>query len=64
MTKYPLIITMGKIIITSLILLGILFGATAQDSPKRELRAAWIATVEHIDWPAKPGMTTQELQES
>ena|GEM_PF-6788972 len=55
---------MGKIIITSLILLGILFGATAQDSPKRELRAAWIATVEHIDWPAKPGMTTQELQES
>ncbi|HQP80838.1 MAG TPA: hypothetical protein PLK20_04975, partial [Paludibacteraceae bacterium] len=21
------------------------------DSPKRELRASWIATVENIDWP-------------
>lgn len=33
-----------------------------QDIPKRELRAAWIATVEHIDWPAKPGLSPHEQQ--
>lgn len=25
-------------------------------SPKREFRAAWIATVSNIDWPSKPGL--------
>lgn len=28
----------------------------AQTAPKRELRAAWIATVANIDWPSKPGL--------
>lgn len=27
-----------------------------QQAPKRELRAAWIATVANIDWPSKPGL--------
>lgn len=32
-------------------------------SPKREMRAAWIATVSNIDWPSKQGLSTQEQQE-
>src|SRR5690606_15062672 len=56
--------TMDKSLILSLILSLIISSASAQSSPKRELRAAWIATVEYIDWPAKPGLSTQEQQES
>ena len=26
-------------------------------APKRQLRADWIASVEHIDWPSAPGLT-------
>lgn len=37
-------------------------GAQAQ-SPKREFRAAWIATVSNIDWPSKPGLTAIQQQE-
>jgi uncharacterized lipoprotein YddW (UPF0748 family) len=28
--------------------------------PPREFRAAWVATVANIDWPSKPGLTTDE----
>ncbi|RIX53971.1 SpoIID/LytB domain-containing protein [Paenibacillus nanensis] len=34
---------------------------TSQEPLKRELRAAWIASVENIDWPAK-GVTTEAEQ--
>ncbi len=27
-------------------------------TPKREFRAAWVATVANIDWPSKPGLST------
>jgi uncharacterized lipoprotein YddW (UPF0748 family) len=30
--------------------------------PKREFRGVWIATVANIDWPSKPGLSTQEQQ--
>lgn len=30
--------------------------------PKREFRAAWIASVENIDWPSRKGLTTEEQQ--
>lgn len=33
-----------------------------QPIPKRELRAAWIATVSNIDWPSKPGLPAEEQQ--
>lgn len=37
---------------------------TAQVStPKRELRAVWIATVGNIDWPSKPGLSAQQQQQ-
>jgi uncharacterized lipoprotein YddW (UPF0748 family) len=30
--------------------------------PKREFRAAWIATVSNIDWPSRPGLPAAEQQ--
>lgn len=30
----------------------------AQPAPKREFRAAWIATVANIDWPSAPGLSS------
>jgi uncharacterized lipoprotein YddW (UPF0748 family) len=38
-------------------------GAFGQSAPKRELRAAWIATVMNIDWPSKKGLSVQQQQE-
>jgi uncharacterized lipoprotein YddW (UPF0748 family) len=36
--------------------------ATSADVPKppREFRAVWIATVDNIDWPSKPGLPVEE----
>ena len=31
-------------------------------SIQREFRAAWVATVDNIDWPSKPGLTSSEQQ--
>jgi uncharacterized lipoprotein YddW (UPF0748 family) len=30
--------------------------------PQREFRAVWVATVANIDWPSKPGLSTQDQQ--
>jgi uncharacterized lipoprotein YddW (UPF0748 family) len=30
--------------------------------PLEEFRAAWIATVDNINWPSKPGLTSAEQQ--
>lgn len=40
-------------------MLGLANSANAQ-SPKREFRAAWIATVSNIDWPSKPGLPAEQ----
>ena len=37
-----------------------LTGFTQNSSPIFEFRAAWIATVENIDWPSKKGLSTEE----
>jgi uncharacterized lipoprotein YddW (UPF0748 family) len=34
----------------------------AQTSPKREMRAIWIATVGNIDWPSKRDLTSEQQQ--
>jgi uncharacterized lipoprotein YddW (UPF0748 family) len=34
-----------------------LFG---QQSPKREFRAVWVATVNNIDWPSRPGLSSDQ----
>ncbi|MCC6186314.1 MAG: family 10 glycosylhydrolase [Chitinophagaceae bacterium] len=51
--------------ITFLLVSLLVFTATqAQHSPKREFRAAWIATVSNIDWPSKQGLpSVQQKQE-
>ncbi|MBI4859652.1 MAG: family 10 glycosylhydrolase [Candidatus Riflebacteria bacterium] len=35
---------------------------TDPPTPRRELRAAWIATVTNIDWPSRPGLPAAEQQ--
>lgn len=38
--------------------------SAAEDIPRaeREFRAVWVATVANIDWPSRPGLTTEEQQ--
>ncbi len=46
-----------------IILVFVLFlylGSQAQVAPKHEFRAVWVATVNNIDWPSKPGLTTDQ----
>jgi uncharacterized lipoprotein YddW (UPF0748 family) len=31
--------------------------------PKREFRGVWIATIDNIDWPSSPSLTTEEQQQ-
>lgn len=49
-----------------LISLGIFFtgisSAQLSNPPKREMRAAWIATVTDIDWPSQPGLPVAQQQ--
>ncbi len=34
-----------------------------KNTPKREFRGAWVATVANIDWPSKPGLSSGEMIE-
>ncbi len=45
-----------KFLIVLLFVTAFAFG----QSPKREFRAAWIASVANIDWPSKPGLPVEE----
>ena len=36
------------------------FVIQAQEIPKREFRGVWVATVNNIDWPSKPGLSTDQ----
>ena len=36
---------------------------TAPPPIRREFRGAWIASVENIDWPSQPGLSTQEQKD-
>ncbi len=44
----------------SIFLIIFCIGVQAQQSPKREFRAVWVATVNNIDWPSKPGLSTEQ----
>src|SRR5215213_3891595 len=35
-------------------------GADEPPSLPREFRAAWVATVANIDWPSRPGLSTED----
>ncbi len=43
------------------LLISVNISAQLPTAPKREFRGAWLATVANIDWPSRPGLTT-ELQ--
>ncbi|MCY1634583.1 glycoside hydrolase family 10 protein [Marinifilum sp. D737] len=51
---------MKKIIAISILILMSLVVFAKKKSPKREMRAVWIATVDNIDWPSKPGLSVEE----
>src|SRR5690606_24349920 len=34
----------------------------AVPSVQREFRAAWVATVDNIDWPSKPGLSVSQMK--
>src|SRR5579859_7586065 len=36
--------------------------AAVPPPPPREFRGVWVATVANIDWPSKPGLTTEQQQ--
>lgn len=42
------------------LLLGLTINLNAGKTPKREMRAVWIATVANIDWPSKQSLSTEE----
>lgn len=44
----------------TIVLFFIHFSILAQENPKREFRAVWVATVNNIDWPSKPGLSTEQ----
>ncbi len=48
--------------IVTLFILGTTCALGQAQSPKHELRGAWIATVANIDWPSKPGLSSEEQQ--
>ena len=47
-----------KYILVIILMIGLTISLKAKEYPKREMRAAWIATVENIDWPSTPHLTT------
>nr|WP_320117370.1 family 10 glycosylhydrolase [uncultured Marinifilum sp.] len=51
---------MKRIIATTLLIVISLFVFAKKKSPKREMRAVWIATVDNIDWPSKSGLSVEE----
>lgn len=40
----------------------VLFFEVKSQTPKHEFRGVWIATVANIDWPSKPGLSSEEQQ--
>lgn len=53
---------------TAVLLAGLILAAAPPDAPApppvaREFRAAWVATVENIDWPSRPGLPTNVQQD-
>lgn len=42
-----------------LITIPAFLSAQGNSNPKREFRGVWVATVANIDWPSKPGLTTE-----
>ena len=41
----------------------LMIGYVLWAQPKHEFRAVWVATVNNIDWPSSPGLTTEQQQQ-
>ncbi|MGY3054565.1 uncharacterized lipoprotein YddW (UPF0748 family) [Pedobacter sp. UYEF25] len=50
-------------LIASLHILNASAQVTTNITPKREFRGVWVATVANIDWPSKPGLTTDQQKQ-
>jgi len=50
----------GMKLLLVVVALGMSSLGYSQNYPKREMRAAWIATVENIDWPSAKGLSTEQ----
>ncbi len=48
------------LLLTTLTLLINGLTLSAKDTPKREMRGVWVATVSNIDWPSKAGLNSME----
>jgi uncharacterized lipoprotein YddW (UPF0748 family) len=44
------------------VLLSICFIPVSAQTPKRQMRAVWVATVSNLDWPSKKGLSAQQQQ--
>ena len=44
-------------LLVACLLVSVVLPATSQTPPKREFRAAWVASVTNLDWPSSPGGT-------
>jgi uncharacterized lipoprotein YddW (UPF0748 family) len=51
-----------RLLVFSVIMISLFAATGAQDNPKREMRAVWIATVENIDWPSSPTLSVDIQQ--
>lgn len=51
-----------KLILISTLLSIIAISVIAQEIPKRELRATWLATVDRIDWPKSKAANVQQAE--
>lgn len=53
----------AKCLFSFIILFFVSMAVLSQTNPKHELRAVWIATVENIDWPSKPGLPAEKQKQ-
>ncbi len=53
---------MKHFLLISVFVVSFLYVCSQPASPKFEFRAVWVATVANIDWPSKPGLSTEEQQ--
>ena len=51
---------MQKFPVVFLILILIILSRVQAQTPKFEFRAVWVATVNNIDWPSRPGLSTDQ----
>lgn len=54
-----------KLLLALFVCISLQLQAQINNRPKiqREFRAAWVASVANINWPSKPGLTTQQQQD-